>query len=98
MYFLKPPGILVCCDAEQGKMLWQLRLKGPNWSTPVLAGGHLYVVNYEGQVQVVTLGNEGKLVATSRIDNGILASPAVADGAIYLRSNAHLWKIANTRP
>ena len=97
VYFLKPPGILVCCNTDEGKVLWQLRLKGPNWATPVLAGGHLYVVNYEGLVQVVALGDEGKLIGTSRIDNGILASPAVADGAIYFRSNAHLWKVAAPR-
>jgi outer membrane protein assembly factor BamB len=98
VYVTKAAGVLVCGDASSGKILWQLRLRGPIWSTPVLAGGHLYVVNHEGLVQVVRLGDQAALVGTGQIDKGILASPAVADGAIYFRSNQHLWKIAAGRP
>ncbi len=93
-YTIKPPGILVCGDAEDGRVVWQLRLKGPFWATPVAADGQLYCVNHRGLVQVVQLGKEGKLVGTSRIDPGILASPAVAGGAIYFRSDQYLWKVA----
>ena len=78
-------------------MLWQVRLKGPIWATPVAADGHLYVVNHDGLIQVVRLGEQGELVGTSQIDRGILASPAVADAALYFRSDAHLWKIAFPR-
>ncbi|MFH1923430.1 MAG: PQQ-binding-like beta-propeller repeat protein, partial [Planctomycetota bacterium] len=97
VYRIKSPGILVCADAADGRVLWQLRLKGPIWATPVLADGHLYVVNHAGLVQVVRLGDEGELVGTTQIDAGILASPAVADGALYFRSDAHLWKVAFKR-
>jgi outer membrane protein assembly factor BamB len=96
-YTLKSPAILVCGDATDGKVLWQLRLKaeGQQWSSPVIAGNHLYLVNYAGLVQVVELGEQGKLLEeTSQIDPKILATPAVADGAIYFRSDRHLWKVA----
>ena len=93
-YTVKPPGILVCGDAADGRVLWQLRLRGPIWATPVLADGRLYCVNHHGLVQVVQLGRQGKLLGTSQIDPNILASPAVANGAIYFRSNTHLWKVA----
>jgi len=95
-YVLKPPGILVAADTADGRVLWQLRLKGPFWATPVVAGGHLYAVNYDGLVQVVRLGRRGQLAGTGRIDERILASPAVADGALYFRSDQHLWKVAFT--
>jgi outer membrane protein assembly factor BamB len=94
VYRFKSPAILMCADTRDGRILWQLRLKGEVWATPVVADGHLYAVNHEGLVQVVRLGEKGELVGTSRIDPGILASPAVADGAIYFRSDAHLWKVA----
>ncbi len=97
VYVTKSAGVLVCADASSGKVLWQLRLRGPIWATPALAGGHLYVVNHDGLVQVVRLGAQGTLVGTGQIDKGILASPAVADAAVYFRSNQHLWKIATTR-
>jgi outer membrane protein assembly factor BamB len=94
IYVIKPPGILVCADAATGQTTWQLRLEGQMWATPVLAGDRLYAVNYAGLVQVVKLGDKGKLLGTAQIDKEILACPAVADGAIYFRSNTHLWKIA----
>jgi len=98
VYVTKGAGVLVCGDASSGKILWQLRLRGTIWSTPALAGDLLYAVNHEGLVQVVRLGEKASLVGTGQIDKGILASPAVADGAIYFRSNQHLWKIAAGRP
>ncbi|HUT89139.1 MAG TPA: PQQ-binding-like beta-propeller repeat protein [Thermoguttaceae bacterium] len=97
VYRIKSPAILVCADAADGRILWQLRLKGAIWATPVAADGHLYAVNHDGLVHVVRLGEKGELVGTSQIDSGILASPAVADGAIYFRSDAHLWKVAFPR-
>lgn len=90
-YTIKKPGILVCGDADDGEILWQLRLQGPFWATPVLADGKLYCVNHKGLVQVVELGEQGKLLETSQLADGMLASPAVSDGAIYFRNDGSLW-------
>ncbi len=92
-YTIKDSGILVCGDAASGNVLWQLRLKGPIWATPAIADGHLYAVSLDGLVQVVRLGKEGTLAGTGQIDGGVLASPAVADGAVFFRTPSHLWKI-----
>jgi outer membrane protein assembly factor BamB len=95
IYVLKGSGVLACGDAASGRTCWQLRLKGAFWASPVCADGRLYCVSREGLVQVVQLGKkEGKLLASSRIDDGISASPAVAEGAVFFRSDRHLWKIA----
>lgn len=96
VYVLKSPGILVCGDAAQGNVLWQVRMTGPIWATPVVADGHAYVVNHAGLVHCAQLGTQGRLVGTGQIDKGVLGSPAVAEGAIFLRSSTHLWKIAKT--
>ncbi|MCX7425946.1 MAG: PQQ-binding-like beta-propeller repeat protein [Planctomycetia bacterium] len=93
-YVIKGGGILVCGDLADGNVAWQLRLAGPFWATPVVAAGRLYAVNYDGLVHVVELGEKGKLLAKCQFDARILATPAVADGAIYLRSDEHLCKIA----
>jgi len=95
LYVLKSSGILVCASAADGRQLWQLRLKGPFWATPLVAGGHLYAVSHEGLAQVVQLGDEGKLVSSCHLDPKVLASPAAADGAVYFRTDAHLWKFAS---
>lgn len=98
VYVVKSPGILVCGDAAKGDVLWQVRMTGPIWATPVVADGHAYVVNHAGLVQCAQLGRQGRLVGTGQIDKGVLGSPAVAEGAIFLRSSTHLWKIAGTSP
>ncbi len=83
-----------CLDAANGEMLWQQRLAGPFSASPVLAGGKLYVVNEEGKTAVVQLGDKPKVLAVNDLKETFLATPAVANGALYLRSDRHLYCIA----
>jgi outer membrane protein assembly factor BamB len=95
VFTIKSPAILACGDVETGEVLWQLRLKGQIWSTPVIAGDHLYAINREGLAQVVKLGaGQGEVVAEYDFGEGIDATPAVSDGAYYVRCDKYLWKIA----
>ncbi len=103
IYTIRDPGILLCGNLADGRLLWQLRLQGPVWATPVISGNYLYAVSHGGLVQVVELpepGAEkekiGRIVHTCRLDQGILATPALADGAIYFRSDRWLWKFAGS--
>ena len=92
--------VLKCADAATGELLWPrpLRLKGRRFSgSPVAAAGHLYLFNDDGLAQVVELGDKsGRVVSSSDFGEPLLASPAIADGALYVRSDAHVWKIAAT--
>ena len=92
VYVLRSVGV-ACGDAHDGSLLWQLRMKGPFWATPVLVEGRLYCVSHTGLVQVVELGEKGRIVAQCMLEEGMLGSPAVASGALYFRSHANLWKI-----
>lgn len=95
VYTVNGAGVLTCADAATAESIWKLRLKGPFWATPVIAGNYLYHVNQDGLAHVVELGEtEGKLVAKNEFGEAVLASPAVADGALYVRSASKLWKIA----
>ena len=96
LYTIKKAGVLVCADVTDGKLQWQLRLEGPFSGTPVAAGGHLFFVSEKGTAQAVDVtGQKGKIVSKHKLDETILCSPAFADGALYVRSDKHLWKIAN---
>lgn len=99
IYTIRDPGILQCGRLADGNILWQLRLQGPIWATPVISGKYLYAVSHGGLVQVIELPQasdprSGRLVYTCKLDQGILATPALADGAIYFRSDRWLWKFA----
>jgi len=94
VYTVNSAGVLTCGDAQSGDVLWQLRLKGRFWATPIAAGNHLHLVNSDGLVQVVRPGEKGEIVARAEMGESIQGTPAAADGAIYVRSDKHLWKIA----
>ena len=82
-------------DIKNGDRLWQLRLKGPFSATPVAAGKYLYCFNEAGLLQVVdTTAKEGKIVGKFNLNDQILGSPAVGGGAIYVRTNTKIYKLA----
>lgn len=97
VFTLNRSGALSCASLTDGDLAWQLRLKGPYSATPVSAGGLLYFFNEKGKVHVVKPGEKsGEIVGESDLEETILATPAVSDGAIFVRSDEHLWKIAET--
>ncbi len=59
-------------------------------------GNLLYCINQNGKSQVIDVADEkqGKIVGTGQLKGVIQCSPAVSDGALYVRSDGHLWKIA----
>lgn len=87
-------GILASGDLTTGELLWRKRLGGKFWATPVAAGNRLYCVNDQGEATVVDLSAKGKVLGTMSFGDDVLASPAISNGALYVRSDAHLWKIA----
>jgi len=91
IFSINGAGILHCADAKTGKVLWDLRLKGPFSASPVAGDGRLYIVNEKGLTQVVKIGDkEGVIEANNDVGEEILATPAIADGAIFLRSDKKL--------
>jgi outer membrane protein assembly factor BamB len=86
--------ILTVGELKTGKVLSQLRLQGRFSSSLVVAGGLLFCVNEDGIVHVVRPAeNDPVLVDSCPFDETILCTPAATDGALYLRSDRHLWKI-----
>ncbi|QDU95264.1 outer membrane protein assembly factor BamB family protein [Lignipirellula cremea] len=96
LYVLNRAGVITCADVkDEGEQLWQLRLKGSFWATPVIAGGRMYCLGSDGDCQVVQLGEKGEVLSTNPIEEKIQGSPAVGEDALYFRTDAHLWKIAS---
>lgn len=95
VFTINRASVLASADVSTGELLWQLRTTGPYSATPVAAGGHLYLTNEKGLLQVVKPGaSSGEIVSSYDFGETLLASPAIANGALYLRSDGHLWKIA----
>jgi len=91
--------VLMAGSLSDGSVLWQARLGRLSnvWATPVLTASGIYVVGSDGKVIVVAdRGDEGDVIAESELGEPVLASPAVADNALYFRSERGLIKVAKT--
>ncbi|MCA9180296.1 MAG: PQQ-binding-like beta-propeller repeat protein [Planctomycetales bacterium] len=87
--------ILKCADTATGKVVWQLRIEGDFTSSPVAAGKHIYVFNEAGVGQVIEdEGDSGRVVGGGDLKEIFICTPAIADDAIFIRSDQHLFKIA----
>ena len=95
LFTVNHAGVVTCGSLEDGDRIWQLRLKGPFSGTPVGWGRYLYFVNEAGLLQVVdTEAEEGEVVSQLDLGEMILCTPALGEGALYVRSDRYLWKIA----
>jgi outer membrane protein assembly factor BamB len=85
---------VVCLDGSTGEELWRERLGNGFSASPVIADGKLYVAKEGGDTSVVQLGDTPKILANNSLKETLLATPAIAKGAIYLRTDNHLFCIA----
>ncbi len=85
---------VTCLDGSTGKEIWRERLGHGFSASPVIADGKLYVAKEEGDTSVIELGEKPKIVANNDLKETLLATPAIANGAIYLRTEKHLYCIA----
>lgn len=88
---------VTCVNTKDGELAWTQRLTGPFSASPVVADGKLYAVNEKGQTAVVKLGEKPEVLARNDLDDVILATPAIANGAIYLRSDKYLYCIGGKK-
>ncbi len=96
IYALTDIGI-ACLDAATGQEIWRERLGHGFSASPVIADGKLYIAKEEGDTSVVELGDKPKILANNDLKETLLATPAIANGAIYLRTEKHLYCIAVKR-
>ncbi|MBL9178577.1 MAG: PQQ-binding-like beta-propeller repeat protein [Verrucomicrobiaceae bacterium] len=88
-------GIVSAVEAKTGRDLWEDRLAGQHLPGPVAIGDKLLFSNDRGQTFVVRASAEKfELLGTNQLAEPITASPAVADGALFIRTKGSLYKIA----
>ena len=95
LYFVSDGGIATCADARTGNVHWNERLGGGYSASPAYAEGRLYFQSEEGVGTVLKAGKTFEVLSKNEIGERSLASIAVTDNAILLRSKSHLWRIEN---
>ncbi len=87
-------GRLHCIDAGTGNIIWTENM-GPQYSSPVIAGGLIYMPKDDGVITVIKPGMNFESIAKNAIGEKMFASPAISNGKIYLRSFQHLFCISS---
>jgi outer membrane protein assembly factor BamB len=95
LYMVSDAGVASCVDAKTGAVAWSERLGGGYSSSPVLVENRLYFINEEGLATVLKTGRTFEVLAKNDLAERTLASPAVDDGTLFIRTGGHLWRIGN---
>ena len=93
LFVISNGGVAACVDALTGKEHWRKRLGGNYDASPIKVRDRLYFSNRNGKTTVLSTGKEFKTLATNQLDGTFKASLAVADGALFLRSDTHLYRL-----
>ncbi|MBK8037098.1 MAG: PQQ-binding-like beta-propeller repeat protein [Verrucomicrobiaceae bacterium] len=94
LYVVNGAGVLIKASVKNGDEAWKLRLKGPFSGSPVAAGKRIHIVNERGIFQTIDpAAPEGKVTQEIELKETVLTTPAISDGALYVRSDAKLWKL-----
>ncbi len=102
LYWVDDRGQAHCCDANTGELVYRERVPDldtggrPVYASPVVSAGRLYVPTRWNGVLVVAAGTRYEELARNRFaddDSEFNATPAIADGALYLRSNKRLYRV-----
>ena len=97
LYMTNDVGVLTCADMKTGERIWQTRLDGVFFASPVAADGKIYFLSQTGETIVVKAGRVPEILARNDIGERLVASPAISDGQIFLRSDARLFAIGKGR-
>lgn len=93
LYLVSDRGIASCVDAKTGEVHWKERIAGGFSASPMFAGGRIYFQNETGTGYVVKASKTFELLATNELDERSLASYAVIDDTLLIRTQPHLYRL-----
>jgi outer membrane protein assembly factor BamB len=93
IYMATDVGGVTVVDAKTGRRLSQQRVEGVFSASPVAADGKIYFVSETGETIVMQSGASPTVVARNDLGERAIASPAVSNGQIFIRTDDHLFCI-----
>ncbi|HVA50815.1 MAG TPA: PQQ-binding-like beta-propeller repeat protein [Pirellulales bacterium] len=93
LFMVNEAGILSCLDAATGELVWRHRLGGHYSASPVYADGRIYFSSQDGDLPVIAAARHYEPLATNQLDDGCMASPAIAGRSLFIRTKKSLYCI-----
>jgi outer membrane protein assembly factor BamB len=93
LYLVRSGGLVVAREAATGKTVFEARLGAPGgyYASPIAADGRIYAASDEGTIVVFEARDTLQVLARNELAEPILATPAIVDGKIYVRTISHLF-------
>jgi outer membrane protein assembly factor BamB len=99
LYVISHQGILSCLEARTGEVVWKNRVAGEYSASPIHAENRIYFFNENAVCTVIRPGRTYQELAVNRLnEQPLMASPAVAGDALFIRTEKHLYRIEETTP
>ncbi|HSE24017.1 MAG TPA: PQQ-binding-like beta-propeller repeat protein, partial [Pyrinomonadaceae bacterium] len=92
-YVCADNGVLSAYDAKTGERIYQERLPSSFSASPIAADGKLYLASEDGDVFVVKAGRSFQLLATNSMGQALMATPAISDGLVILRTTDSVFAV-----
>jgi len=96
LFMVNDNGIASCVEAATGKELWQERLGGDFAASLLYADGRVYCLGQDGKATVLKPSRTFEVLAANKLSDGFMASPAVLNKALVLRTKSHLYRIEDS--
>lgn len=97
LYVVSANGVLTVFDATTGERAYKRRIGdtgGAYSASPIAADGRIYLTSEDGDIFVLAAGPEYELLAINRMNEVCLATPAISEGQIFIRTTDHLFAVA----
>jgi outer membrane protein assembly factor BamB len=98
LYLMAGNGSLTCLDAKTGKVAYEgarVPKAIPFTASPVAYEDKVLITSDEGETFVVKAGPKHEIIGTNSVGEAVFASPAIADGKIFIRGVNNLFAIGN---
>ena len=86
-------GIISCVDAKDGTNIWRSRIDSEISGSPILVQDRMYCIADDGNLYIVKASNKFELIAKIDLGERSRATPAVANGQLYLRTDSHIISV-----
>jgi outer membrane protein assembly factor BamB len=98
MFLWGDSGIVTCVQAATGEVVWTERVGGNFFGSPVCVNGKIYALSAKGELVVVEASDQFKILGRSDLGEASHSTPAVAGGAMFVRTESHLISFGGKKP
>ncbi len=94
LYLWNDGGIVTCCDVKTGDVIWQNRVGGSYFSSPIAIGKRIFSIDTTGEVVVIAADDRFRVIARNPMGQGSRASLAASDNVLFVRTESKVFAVA----